>query len=80
MVVFLDVQKKVQVELDEVVGCRQLPIFAHYEKLPYICALVKETLRWWPITPLGIPHHVIQDDTYKGYHIPKGTICILNVW
>jgi hypothetical protein len=80
MVVFPDVQKKAQAELDEVVGRGQLPTFAHYEKLAYIRALVKETLRWWPITPVGVPHCVIQDDTYESYHIPKGAICIPNVW
>jgi hypothetical protein len=80
MMVYPDVQKKAQAELDEVVGRGQLPTFAHYEKLPYIRALVKETLRWWPIGPLGIPHRIIQDDTYEGYHIPKGAICIPNVW
>ena len=80
MVVFPDVQKKAQVELDEVVGRGQLPTFADYDNLPYIRALVKETLRWRPAAPVGVPHRVIEDDTYEGYRIPQGAICIPNVW
>ena len=80
MVIFPDVQRKAQAELDEVVGRGQLPTFADYENLPYIRALVKETLRWRPVDPQGIPRRVVQDDTYRGYHIPKGAICIPNVW
>ncbi|KIM75101.1 hypothetical protein PILCRDRAFT_99039 [Piloderma croceum F 1598] len=80
MVIFPDVQRKAQAELDEVVGRGQLPTFADYENLPYIRALVKETLRWRPVDPQGIPRRVVQDDMYGGYHIPKGAICIPNVW
>jgi cytochrome P450 len=80
MVVFPDVQKKAQAELDEVVGRGKSPTFADYDHLPYIRALVKETLRWRSAFPLGIPHRVIQDDTYEGYRIPKGATCIPNVW
>jgi cytochrome P450 len=80
MVVFPKIQQKAQTELDEVVGREQLPTFADYERLPYIRAIVKETLRWRPVVPLGIPHLLTQDDTYGGYHIPKGAICISNVW
>jgi cytochrome P450 len=80
MVAFPDVQKKAQAELDKVVGRGKLPTFADYGHLPYIRALVKETLRWKPVAPLGVSHRLIQDDTYEGYHIPKGTIVISNIW
>jgi len=80
MIVFPDVQKKAQAELDEIVGRGQLPTFADYDNLPYIRALVKETMRWRPAGPVGVPHRVIEDDTYEGYHIPEGAICIPNVW
>jgi len=80
MVIFPDVQKKAQAELDEVIGRGQLPTFADYDHLPYIRAVVKEIMRWRPVGPVGIPHRVIQNDVYEGYHIPKGAICIPNVW
>jgi cytochrome P450 len=36
------------------------------DHLPYIRAMVKETLRWHPITPGGVPHRLMQDDWYEG--------------
>ena len=50
---FPDTQKKAQAELDEVVGRHRLPTFADYPRLPYIRALVKESLRWKTVDPLG---------------------------
>ena len=37
-------------------------------------------LRWRPVAPNGVPHMVIQDDTYDGYFLPKGTIVFANTW
>jgi cytochrome P450 len=48
-----DVMKRAQTELDSVVGRSRLPTFEDKEKLPYIRAIVKETLRWRPVGPLG---------------------------
>ncbi len=39
-----------------------------------------QTLRWRPVAPGGIPHMLIQDDTYEGYFLPKGTIVFANTW
>ena len=52
MLLYPDVQKKAQAELDRVVGNDRLPNFNDRERLPYIDALVKETLRWNPVVPL----------------------------
>lgn len=79
MLLYPDVMRKAQDELDAVVGAR-CPGFADKESLPYIDALVKETLRWRPVSAGGIPHAVIQDDTYMGYHIPAGATVIGNHW
>ena len=48
-----DIQRKAQAEIDVVVGWDRLPTFADYENLPYIRALMRETLRWNPVDPLG---------------------------
>lgn len=40
-------------ELDRVVGLNRLPTFDDEENLPYIRAMVKETLRWRPVAVLG---------------------------
>jgi len=57
-----------------------MPTFADREHLPYISACVREALRWHPVDPIGLLHKSIEDDVYEGYFIPKGTICIANVW
>lgn len=61
MVLYPDVQRKAQAELDAVVGHTRLPDFNDYDSLPYINALSKETMRWHLITPLGKSSDV--DDT-----------------
>ena len=52
MTLFPEVQKAAQEEIDRIVGSDRLPSFADRENLPYINALVKETLRWQPVVPL----------------------------
>lgn len=48
-----EVQRKAQEQLDAVIGRDRLPTFEDMEALPYIQAVVKEMLRWHPVTPLG---------------------------
>lgn len=54
MTLYPDVQRKAHTELDAVVGHERLPNFSDYESLPYIQAIAKETMRWQPVTPLGL--------------------------
>lgn len=75
-----EVQKKAQEELDAVVGSSRLPNFSDRPSLPYLSAVVKELLRWHIVTPIGLPHRVVTDDEYMGYHIPKGALVIANIW
>ncbi|KAI6101322.1 cytochrome P450 [Pisolithus sp. B1] len=80
MVLYPDVQKKAQEEIDRVVGTDRLPDFDDRPNLPYIEAVTLETLRWLPVVPLGIPHMTTTDDVYKGMHIPRGATIVPNVW
>ncbi|RAO70690.1 uncharacterized protein BHQ10_006702 [Talaromyces amestolkiae] len=41
---------------------------------------VDRILRWRPVAAGGIPHVLIQDDEYEGYHFPKGTTFLANTW
>ena len=66
------VRKRIQDEIDRVVGTDRLPTFEDRPSLPLVDAVVRETLRWRPVVPLAIPHTAIKDDVYKGYFIPKG--------
>ena len=67
-----DIQKKVQHQIDAVIGQGRLPTFSDRDHLPYIDAILFETLRLRPPVPLGIPHATTEDDHFKGYYIPKG--------
>jgi cytochrome P450 len=80
MMVFPDVQKKAQEELDRVIGGGRLPTSADKGTLPYIDAIVKETHRWHPVLPMGLPHSTTQNDVINGYRIPKGSILLPNTW
>ena len=80
MLAYPETQAHAQAELDTVVGRARLPTFADYAHLPYIRAMVKEVLRWRPVGPMGVPHVPTEDDWYEGMFIPKGTICIPNLW
>ncbi|KAA8615000.1 cytochrome p450 [Pyrenophora tritici-repentis] len=59
-------------ELDRVCGGR-LPRSEDRPNLPFLRAIIRECIRWRPPVPTGIPHYLIQDDEYNGYHIPKGS-------
>ena len=80
MLAYPETQARAHAELDAVIGRTRLPTFADYPHLPYIRAMVKELLRWRPITPITTPHRSTQDDWYEGMFIPKGTICLANAW
>ena len=59
MMLYPEVQKRAQSELDEVVGRDRLPTFEDRDRLPYIANVVKETFRWKAVAPLGASHHSI---------------------
>ncbi|KAH8831690.1 cytochrome P450 [Flagelloscypha sp. PMI_526] len=80
MTAYPDVQVAAQKELDDVVGRDRMPDFDDFESLPTIRAIAIEIHRWRPIAPLSVPHCTSNDDEYGGYFIPKGTMCIPNVW
>ena len=53
MVLYPDVMRKAQHEIDVVVGSGRLPTFADTPNLPYVRAIVMEVLRWRTVAPLG---------------------------
>ncbi|KZP06134.1 cytochrome P450 [Athelia psychrophila] len=80
MIKYPEVQKKAQAELDAVIGANMLPEFAHEDSLPYCGALVKELYRWRPASNLAIPRETDQEDVYKGFRIPAGSVILPNGW
>ncbi|EPQ51619.1 cytochrome P450 [Gloeophyllum trabeum ATCC 11539] len=79
MTLFPEIQEKAQRELDAVIGSR-LPEFTDRPQLPYIDAILREVMRWYPVTPSGMPHMTTEDDVYNGYFIPAGTAVFGNTW
>ncbi|TFK43940.1 cytochrome P450 [Crucibulum laeve] len=79
MILYPEVQKRAQAEVDAVTSGR-LPTLNDLAVLPYITAMIKEIIRWAPVTPLGIPHSVTKNDTYNGFTIPKGSRIVGNIW
>ncbi|KZV92353.1 cytochrome P450 [Exidia glandulosa HHB12029] len=67
-------------EILRVVGTERLPKLEDRQSMPYVCAVVKETLRWYPAGPLGVSRRAIQDSIIGGYFIPKGSTIMPNLW
>nr|CAB3458030.1 unnamed protein product [Digitaria exilis] len=74
------VQGKAQEELDRVVGRDRVLLETDLTSLSYLQALVKESLRLHPPTPLMLPHKASSSVKIAGYDIPKGANVIANVW
>ncbi|KAJ7607877.1 cytochrome P450 [Roridomyces roridus] len=75
-----EAQRRAQAEIDSVIKQGHLPDFDDEPYLPYVSALVREVLRWQPVTPLGVAHFIAVEDEYKGYRIPRGSTVMTNTW
>lgn len=80
MSVYPEVQNRAQREVDEVVGRTRLPRYEDRANLPYVSAVVKESLRWLPPVALGVPHSSQADDELGGFRIPAGAILVPSTW
>lgn len=75
-----DKMKRAQEEIDAVLGKDALPCEEDCKSLPYVEAVMLESLRWHLVAPLGLPHAAQEDSEFRGYFIPKGSIMIANNW
>uniref|UniRef100_A0A5F9CU18 unspecific monooxygenase n=1 Tax=Oryctolagus cuniculus TaxID=9986 RepID=A0A5F9CU18_RABIT len=66
-----DVTEKVQAEIDRVIGPKRLPALEDRAKMPYTDAVIHEIQRYSDLTPIGVPHSVIKDTHFRGYHLVK---------
>ncbi|CAA0839449.1 Cytochrome P450 82C4 [Striga hermonthica] len=74
------VLKKAQEELDRHVGKQRQVEESDIRNLVYLQAITKETLRLYPAGPLGGTREFSEDCTVGGYHVPKGTWLLVNLW
>jgi len=75
-----DVLRRAQEEIDAAIAFGDLPTFDDEDKLPMLKAICLEALRWENVIPMPIPRMLTEDDVYKGYRLPKGSMVISNLW
>jgi cytochrome P450 len=75
-----EVQKKLQAEIDRVIGKSRLPTLADKAAMPYTEAVMYEVLRRSSIVALGLFHIPTIDIQFHGYDIPKDTLIVPNLY
>ncbi|PTQ26414.1 hypothetical protein MARPO_1902s0001 [Marchantia polymorpha] len=71
------IMERLQSELDDVIGKERL---VDLQKLEYLQAVVKETLRLHPAAVLGVPHFSKEATKVAGYDTPANTREMLNLY
>ncbi|KAL5725603.1 hypothetical protein ACHQM5_008732 [Ranunculus cassubicifolius] len=72
--------EKATEELDRVIGRERWVTEKDMLRLPYIEAVMKETMRLHPVAPMLVPRMAREDVKVAGYDIPKGTLALVHVW
>uniref|UniRef100_A0A1B0BLX1 Cytochrome P450 n=1 Tax=Glossina palpalis gambiensis TaxID=67801 RepID=A0A1B0BLX1_9MUSC len=71
-----EVQKRIQKEIDEVVGAGRLPTLEDRQFMSYTEATIREILRIETLVPSSVPHKTLVDTELMGYKIPKDTLIV----
>ncbi|KAK9086800.1 hypothetical protein Syun_029194 [Stephania yunnanensis] len=74
------VLRRIQEELDEVVGLHRMVTESDLPHLTYLRCVVRETFRMHPAGPFLIPHESTKPTIINGYHIPEGTRVFINTY
>ncbi|PKI49975.1 hypothetical protein CRG98_029649 [Punica granatum] len=74
------VLQKARQELLDVIGTERQVQESDIHQLPYLQAIVKETMRLHPAVPLLLPYKAKTDAEVLGYVIPKGIQVLVNAW
>ncbi|KAI9102911.1 hypothetical protein K1719_023350 [Acacia pycnantha] len=75
-----EIFKKATEELDRVIGRDRWVEEKDVSNLPYVNAILKETMRLHPVAPMLVPRLAREDVKIAGYDIPKGTQILVNTW
>ena len=73
------VTKKLQKELQEVVGLDRMVEESDLENLKYLDMVVKEGLRLHPVAPI-LHHESMEDCVVDGFHLQRGSRMIVNCY
>nr|AKJ26121.1 CYP3 [Gentiana rigescens] len=74
------VMAKAKKELSQAFGPKGFANEQEVMQLPYLDAILKETLRLHPTSPLLLPHKAQKDVQISNYLIPKNTRVLVNFW
>lgn len=75
------VMSKVRAELQQVLGEKQYPDESDISRLPYLRAVLMESMRLHSPSPLLIPHQAMAEGAeVGGFVVPKGATVIVNLW
>uniref|UniRef100_A0A803MMR9 Cytochrome P450 n=1 Tax=Chenopodium quinoa TaxID=63459 RepID=A0A803MMR9_CHEQI len=72
-------QKKAQIEMDQVIGSDRIITEWDFSNLPYLRCIAKEALRLHPPTPFLLPHRASSQVKLGGYDIPKDSNVHVNI-
>ncbi|KAL6525296.1 hypothetical protein OROMI_030889 [Orobanche minor] len=72
--------KKAKEELNRVIGRNRWVEENDFSQLPYIDAIIMESMRLHPSATLLAPHCAIEDCNVGGYDISKETMVLINTW
>nr|WJJ08543.1 cinnamate 4-hydroxylase [Cenchrus purpureus] len=75
-----EIQSKLREEMNSVLGAGVAVTEPDLERLPYLQAVVKETLRLRMAIPLLVPHMNLKDGKLDGYDIPAESKILVNAW
>ncbi|XP_065855845.1 iridoid oxidase-like [Euphorbia lathyris] len=75
-----EAMRKVKEELNRVVGPKRKVEESDLDELPYLQAIIKETMRLHPVIPLLIPRNTLEEIKFMKYVIPKDTQVFVNAW
>ncbi|XP_037614884.1 steroid 17-alpha-hydroxylase/17,20 lyase isoform X1 [Sebastes umbrosus] len=76
----LQVQERVQKELDEHVGSDRAVCVSDRGRLPYLDCVINEGMRIRPVSPVLIPHTAMTDSSIGGHSVSRGTRVLVNMW
>ncbi|XP_058045433.1 cytochrome P450 2J2-like isoform X2 [Ahaetulla prasina] len=79
MVLYPDIQAKVQKEIDTLLTPGQSICYEDRKKLPYTNAVVHEIQRFGNIISIGMPRRCIRDTKIQKFHIRKGSTFFPNM-
>ncbi|XP_048561426.1 cytochrome P450 81Q32-like [Triticum urartu] len=75
-----DALRKAREEVSARVGHARLLGKEDLPHLPYLRCIISETLRLYPAAPLLSPHESSADCSLHGYHLPAGTMLLVNAY